>query len=177
MILELSKKHPANTFINIDADTFEEICEKYDIESVPTIVVLHAGKEQKRIVGLDTPSLVAFLAAQPQHTHQPIKQHVDEASDAHLRSLIFSHEIMLFIKGTPDAPKCGFSRTAIELLTPMRVKYGTFDILSNTPVREALKIYSQWPTYPQLYVKGELVGGLDILKEMVNMIYYKFILG
>ena len=73
---------------------------------------------------------------------------------------------MLFQKGTPTAPKCGFSRQAIELLTDANVSFGYFNILEDDEVRQGLKSYSDWPTYPQLYVRGELVGGLDILKEM-----------
>jgi len=74
---------------------------------------------------------------------------------------------MLFIKGSPDAPKCGFTRKLIELLAKYRdVTYGTFDILQDNEVREGLKTYSNWPTYPQVYIKGELIGGIDILKEL-----------
>merc|ERR1712153_274361 len=66
------------------------------------------------------------------------------------------------------APKCGFSRQTVEMFSNLNAKYGTFDILTDDAVRQGLKTYSNWPTYPQLYVKGELVGGLDILKEMLE---------
>lgn len=69
-------------------------------------------------------------------------------------------------KGTPNEPRCGFSRQTISLLNTHNILYKTFDILSDDDVRSGLKEYSNWPTYPQLYVNGELVGGLDILKEM-----------
>ena len=75
---------------------------------------------------------------------------------------------MLFMKGTPDEPRCGFSRQIVEILKNKQVKYGSFDILSDNEVREGLKTYSNWPTYPQVYIKGELVGGLDIVKELVQ---------
>jgi Grx4 family monothiol glutaredoxin len=84
-----------------------------------------------------------------------------------LDRLIRSHTVMVFLKGTPDAPSCGFSRQAMELLRQQGVSsFGTFDILSDEAVRQGLKTYSNWPTYPQIYVRGELVGGLDIVKEM-----------
>ena len=70
------------------------------------------------------------------------------------------------MKGDPAAPKCGFSRQTIELLQSLNAEFGTFDILSDDEVRQGLKTYSSWPTYPQLYIDGELIGGLDILKEM-----------
>ena len=75
---------------------------------------------------------------------------------------------MVFIKGTPQEPRCGFTRQLIEILQNKDVKYGSFDILSDNDVREGLKKYSNWPTYPQLYINSELVGGLDIVKELVE---------
>lgn len=85
-----------------------------------------------------------------------------------LKSLIESSGIMVFIKGTPTAPRCGFTKQLLALLdTQHIVNYGYFDILQDNAVREGLKKYSNWPTFPQVYVKGELVGGLDVVKELV----------
>ena len=70
------------------------------------------------------------------------------------------------MKGDPVAPKCGFSRQTVELFESLNAEYATFDILSDDEVRQGLKTFSNWPTYPQVYVKGELVGGLDIIKEL-----------
>lgn len=72
--------------------------------------------------------------------------------------------IFLSFSGSPDAPECGFSRTTVALLNSLNAEYGFFDILTDDEVRQGLKEFSKWPTYPQLYVKGEMVGGLDILK-------------
>lgn len=73
---------------------------------------------------------------------------------------------MAFIKGTPETPRCGFSKTLIGIFNETGVKYGYYDILGDDEVRQGLKTYSDWPTYPQVYVKGELIGGLDIIKEL-----------
>jgi len=75
---------------------------------------------------------------------------------------------MIFMKGSPDAPKCGFSRQAVEMLENEQIPFGSFDILQDEQVRQGLKEYSKWPTYPQLYVRGELIGGLDIMKESLE---------
>jgi Grx4 family monothiol glutaredoxin len=75
---------------------------------------------------------------------------------------------MLFMKGTPLQPRCGFSRQVVDLFSQHNVTYGSFNILADEAVRAALKEYSNWPTYPQVYVDGELVGGLDILKELIE---------
>ncbi|KAL1997668.1 hypothetical protein VTN02DRAFT_1146 [Thermoascus thermophilus] len=72
---------------------------------------------------------------------------------------------MLFMKGTPSAPQCGFSRQLVAILREHGVKYGFFNILADEDVRQGLKEFADWPTFPQLWVKGELVGGLDIVKE------------
>ena len=70
------------------------------------------------------------------------------------------------MKGNREEPRCGFSRTLIGILNETGLSYETFDILSDEEVRQGLKKFSNWPTYPQVYVKGDLVGGLDIIKEL-----------
>jgi len=86
--------------------------------------------------------------------------------ESRLKNIINSYKIMLFMKGNPTEPRCGFSKTTVALLSEYSADYKTFDILSDNEVREGLKVYSEWPTYPQLYVDSEFIGGIDILKEM-----------
>ncbi|PRQ28920.1 putative peptide-N(4)-(N-acetyl-beta-glucosaminyl)asparagine amidase [Rosa chinensis] len=85
-----------------------------------------------------------------------------------LKKLISSSPVMLFMKGTPDAPKCGFSSKVVNALTEDGVSFGSFDILTDEEVRQGLKVFSNWPTFPQLYYKGELIGGSDIILELKN---------
>lgn len=73
---------------------------------------------------------------------------------------------MLFMKGLPDNPQCGFSRQMVEILQQQGASFDAFNILEDEEVRTGLKTYSNWPTYPQLYVRGELIGGLDIIKQL-----------
>ena len=74
---------------------------------------------------------------------------------------------MLFIKGSMDAPKCKFTRKLVEVMSKYTdIAYGTFDILGDNEVREGLKLYSKWPTYPQVYVNSQFIGGIDIIKEL-----------
>jgi len=79
-----------------------------------------------------------------------------------------SHDVLLYMKGTPDFPQCGFSGQVIAALNAVGKPYSTVNILEDQEVREGLKVYSNWPTFPQLYVKGELIGGSDIVAEMYN---------
>ena len=83
-----------------------------------------------------------------------------------LKGLIESGKVMLFMKGSPAEPRCGFSGKIVGILNETKVPYKTFDILSDQEVRQGLKTYSNWPTFPQLYVDGSLVGGLDVVVEL-----------
>lgn len=83
-----------------------------------------------------------------------------------LKILVNKSRVMLFMKGDRTGPKCGFSRQAIDMMNKTGIEYETFDILTDEDVRQGLKDFSEYRTYPQLYVSGELVGGLDIMKEM-----------
>ncbi|KAI9884482.1 MAG: hypothetical protein M1823_003730 [Watsoniomyces obsoletus] len=85
-----------------------------------------------------------------------------------LSSLVSAAPVMLFMKGTPSVPQCGFSRQLVRILRERGVRYGFFNILADEEVRQGLKEFSDWPTFPQLYVDGELVGGLDIVKEEIS---------
>ncbi|GAB5376579.1 MAG: Grx4 family monothiol glutaredoxin [Acuticoccus sp.] len=77
-----------------------------------------------------------------------------------------SNDVMLFMKGTPNFPQCGFSGQVIQILDYLGVDYGAMNVLEDDEIRNGIKTYSNWPTIPQLYVKGEFVGGCDIIREM-----------
>ena len=79
---------------------------------------------------------------------------------------IEGNEVCLFMKGTPDAPQCGFSMAVTNMLKLLEVKFHSVNVLENQNIREGVKVYSDWPTIPQLYIKKEFVGGCDIVKEM-----------
>ena len=79
-----------------------------------------------------------------------------------------SHDILLYMKGTPDFPQCGFSGQAVAALNAIGKPYAFVNIFEDPEIREGLKAYSNWPTFPQLYVKGELIGGSDIVIEMYH---------
>ena len=90
--------------------------------------------------------------------------------DEQVKSLIQNHidnnEVCLFMKGTPDAPQCGFSMAVANILKILEVNYKGINVLEDQNIREGIKVFSDWPTIPQLYVKKEFVGGCDIIKEM-----------
>jgi monothiol glutaredoxin len=83
-----------------------------------------------------------------------------------IASLVAGSDVLLFMKGTPMFPQCGFSSRAITILQHLGVEFGSVDVLQDQDVRQGIKAFSDWPTIPQLYVKGEFVGGSDIMMEM-----------
>jgi monothiol glutaredoxin len=83
-----------------------------------------------------------------------------------IRQQLVRDKIVLYMKGTPQFPQCGFSAKASQLLSSCGAKYASYDILLDSEIRQGLKEYSNWPTFPQLYINGELVGGCDIMIEM-----------
>lgn len=83
-----------------------------------------------------------------------------------IKQQVDSHSVLLYMKGTPDFPQCGFSARTSQVLKTMGVEFGHVNVLAEPEIRASLPKYSNWPTFPQLFVKGELVGGCDIVVEM-----------
>ena len=91
---------------------------------------------------------------------------LDEGGKSRIEKEISSNEVVLFMKGTPVFPQCGFSSMVSQVLSHIGVEFKGVDVLSEPTLREGIKSFSDWPTIPQLYVKGEFIGGCDIVKEM-----------
>ena len=91
---------------------------------------------------------------------------MDDQTKTIIQNHIDSNDVCLFMKGTPDAPQCGFSMAVSNILRLLEVNYKGVNVLENQNMREGIKIFSDWPTIPQLYIKKEFVGGCDIIKEM-----------
>ena len=91
---------------------------------------------------------------------------MDQQVKEQIENSINNSDVCLFMKGSPEAPQCGFSMAVSNILKIMEVKYQSVDVLKDQKIREGIKVYSEWPTIPQLYIKKEFVGGCDIIKEM-----------
>ena len=85
-----------------------------------------------------------------------------------IKHQVLENDVMLFMKGSPMFPQCGFSAAVAHVLTTLQIKFKGVDVLQNADVREGIKQFSNWPTIPQLYVKGEFIGGCDIVREMAE---------
>jgi len=91
---------------------------------------------------------------------------MDEQSKKRIEKMLEENRIMLFMKGSPSFPQCGFSARAVAILREVGAKFGSFDVLEDEEIRQGIKEYGNWPTIPQLYIDKKLVGGSDILMEM-----------
>ena len=91
---------------------------------------------------------------------------MDQQTNDLIKNEIENNEVCLFMKGTPDAPQCGFSMATSNILKVLEVNFKGINVLENQNLREGIKVFSDWPTIPQLYVKKEFVGGCDIVKEL-----------
>ncbi len=91
---------------------------------------------------------------------------MDQQTNELIKNEIENNEVCLFMKGTPDAPQCGFSMAVSNILKMLEVNFKGVNVLENQNLREGIKVYSDWPTIPQLYINNEFIGGCDIIKEM-----------
>lgn len=174
----LQAKYPSIHFEHLEAEKETEMSLKFKVKVVPTFVALLEGEKVfERVEGVnpqEVSSMVKRLseAAAQLHSSSAFMQSIgatlpSEASSSlpeelteRLKRLIFSAPVMVFMKGSPSAPRCGFSRQTADLLQSQGISFGSFDILNDEEVREGLKKYSDWPTFPQVYAHGELIGGL-----------------
>ncbi|ESN93658.1 hypothetical protein HELRODRAFT_180750 [Helobdella robusta] len=143
-------------FAEIQAEKFPEISKKYGVEAVPTCLIIKDLKEAARINGANVAELVSkieeFASCNSKST---------QSLNDRLKSLITQAPVMVFMKGSPDTPRCGrkssytgFSKTLVQLLNEQGVQFKSFDILNDESIRQGLKEYSNWPTYPQVYING-----------------------
>jgi len=182
IVEELSKKYPQVLVLQVQAEEQEDIAESFGIEAVPTFLILKGHTLLARISGADANKLKNSMEkfAKPAPPVNPLSStekppavpaddpEAKEKLNTRLKALMEQDKVMLFMKGSPDTPRCGFSRKIVNILKDQGVKFSSFDILSDESVRQGVKIYNNWPTFPQLIVGGEFVGGLDIVQEMVD---------
>lgn len=171
--------------------------ESFDIDSVPSFILLRGHTLLSKISGANAAALSAAVAShaigtssngypasstsaipQPPPANYTANGNAPGAIGEHLipanetpeqieercRNLMEKSKVVLFMKGNPEQPRCGFSKKTVALLKEEKVAFTTFDILQDEAVRQGLKKLNDWPTFPQIIVNGELIGGLDILK-------------
>ncbi|KAH3684003.1 hypothetical protein WICPIJ_005026 [Wickerhamomyces pijperi] len=188
----LAAENPSVKFLSINADNLPDISELFEVATVPYFVLIKDDTILKEVSGADPNDFIQALnqvqivtqterqqkpqaplaatntsapAPAQEAATQPQEEESEESLNERLQQLTNAAPVMLFMKGTPAAPQCGFSRQLVAILRENQVRFGFFDILKDDSVRQGLKTFSDWPTFPQLYVNGEFQGGLDIIKE------------
>ncbi|PVU86349.1 hypothetical protein BB560_005297 [Smittium megazygosporum] len=179
MISVLAQSHPIADFFKLDADVFEGAVEAYGIEAVPSVLFVRGKTVLGQVEGVNPVQLNLvvdkLLGSKKPEDQLPVpnaapvavKVESKEQIIERIEKLLASQPVFAFIKGTPNNPRCGFSRRLVNILKSADISFGYFDILTDEGIRQELKEYSNWPTYPQLYIESELVGGIDIVEEMV----------
>ncbi|TGO30042.1 hypothetical protein BPAE_0008g00340 [Botrytis paeoniae] len=186
---------PTTSWVSMNAEEVISVSDAFDVTAVPYLVLTRNNVVLETVSGSDATKVRNAIekhanspststngtsakpvpsinhASTAPSTTAPITSTESEEpmskEDLHARlsNLVKAAPVMLFMKGTPSAPQCGFSRQLVALLREKSVKYGFFNILADDEVRQGLKEFADWPTFPQLWMDGELVGGLDIVKE------------
>ncbi|OGM47692.1 thioredoxin [Aspergillus bombycis] len=186
----LASQYPATTppttaFISIDAEELPDISEDYDVTAVPFVVLTRNGEVLESISGSEATRVRDAVerhagskaSAGAPATIPPTADRSaprDRSRDGYPAAGWRCERGWAYAgaveggAGTPSAPQCGFSRQLVGILRERSVKYGFFNILADEDVRQGLKEFADWPTFPQLWVSGELVGGLDIVKEELD---------
>lgn len=190
---ELAKEYPVTQFLRVEAEELSDISEQYGVSAVPFFAIIKKQKVVGQVEGADAPLLTKKLAAHlgagasvtgpiaPTAPHTAPNGTASTAENqngtadktvqqqdlkSRLHKLVHSAPVLLFMKGSPQTPRCGFSSKVVQALQQAQIEFSHFDILSDEAVRQGLKEFTQWPTYPQLLVNGELLGGCDIIMEM-----------
>lgn len=186
------------SWVSVNAEELSDLSERYDVTAVPFLVLQRGGTVVETVSGSSAVKVRAAIEAhaKPSTTSTSTTAEKGPAAEvvnhngtataaaaaaeeqdpektreelfARLGELVKAAPVMLFMKGTPSAPQCGFSRQMVGILRERAVKYGFFNILADDEVRQGLKEFAEWPTFPQLWMDGELVGGLDIVKEEMS---------
>lgn len=143
--------------------------DKLDINAVPTLAVFHPHKQNPELIENPTPDRLSQICEQQNEFYEKWFKEEQLKAFREIEDLVTSQpQFLMFIKGSPEQPKCKFTRKLLETLGPYGYRFRTFDILKDERVRQWLKFYSKWPTFPQVFLEGKFVGGVDITLDLVE---------
>ncbi|KRX05878.1 Thioredoxin-like fold [Pseudocohnilembus persalinus] len=168
-LLEISELNGEKImFAQCDADKVPQVSTNYNITNVPTVIVTDAQKGELKRFENENPaqileSLEEFI---PEYQKKFEQKRVEMYKK--IEKLITENPVLIFIKGTAQAPECKFTRQFLEIMKDLDCKFTYYDIIADNDMRHWLRHYNKWPTYPQLYISGELIGGLDKAKQRIE---------
>lgn len=165
---EMVKVYKHLVFTWIDCDKMTELVEKYEVDTAPTVLVFHPHKtDVDKIVNPSPESLNESIEKHNEYYKTTLpseKERVFQEIDV----ILSSAPMVAFIKGTPTEPKCKFTRRLLGHFSKLELTFKSFNILEDERIRQWLKVYSNWQTYPQVYINKQFVGGIDIIDELVE---------
>ena len=170
MMEEMPKVYQNLHFAYVDADDAEELIDHFAIENVQSVAIVHperSGKATETKVGISATDLSELVDSQNKFY---IQYYEDEKAKAfkEIESHINKHAFYMFIKGTKEEPYCKFTKRLMALLKPFNYDFECFNIFTDENVRQWLKVYSKWPTFPQVFINQKFVGGIDVIQELVD---------
>lgn len=160
---ELSKLYKKLVFAWIDCDKFVDLVDKYAVETAPTVLILHPHSDEFSKYVNPSPDVLNDELKKADDLYQSLAN-----ISAEIEAILASGPMVAFIKGTPSEPKCKFTRKLLGHFNELELTFKHFNILEDEKVRSWLKLYSNWPTYPQVYINQELIGGVDIVVELIE---------
>jgi len=165
-----SKLHPDSVFAYINAENNDvaKIVEKYNVSVVPTIVFLNGSKEELFRLENDSPQVISEKINEYEKAHKVSFELKRNEMFPKIEKILAQFPLVIFMKGSPDAPKCGFSSKLVDQLRELKLRFAHFDILGDEEVRNWLRLYGKWQTYPQVWVNQKFVGGLDTTTALIK---------
>ena len=160
------KTYPGVAVLYVDAEALPSYAERQNIENVPCLLIYRRESGVMKLVAEIQGAKLEYIDLNLRSLFDHRSKGEFASLDDYLRFLIARDRVMLFITGTPSMPRCGFTGRLVELMEKYNVRYTFFDVWADDEVCQALKTFSDWPTYPHVYVDGELIGGYDICAQL-----------
>lgn len=168
VVSEMIKVYKNLAFCWIDWDKLADLMEKYEVEIAPTVLIFHPLKQDVDKYINPSPDTLNKEIAKHNEYYKSIMNAEKERVFQDIDVIISSYPLVVFIKGTPAEPKWKFTRRLLAHLNNFELTFKSFNILEDERIRQWLKIYSNWPTYPQVYINKEFIGGIDVIDQLVE---------
>ena len=146
-----------------DVDTDKEIIDNYEVYKVPYILIIHPHKDELEYIKNPRASAIAKVLLAYEEYYKHLHSTEQKKAFTEIKRSLSMFPIVVFMRGDPQQPECKSSKTLVECLTKMQVKFKTFNILKDDNLKEWLKFYSNWPSFPQVYINQKFVGGTEII--------------
>lgn len=155
-------------YFTLAAEKCPETFKKYEIEFTPTVLFTQTDKKKLKKFETDDVGVIFDALAEEAETHAMNFEQEKKIWHPKIKSILSESPVIIFIKGTASEPKCGFTETMLNILKEHQIEFTFYNIIEDEYMRYWLRNYSGWPTYPQIYSQGKLIGGLDVCKELIQ---------